>query len=163
MQKFLWLLSVFVVLSTPVRAEENFGTLPAAAAEMQPVLPSCSDENLKEQVKEKVMDYFEKNPRLSIVERRRQQLLLRNLKNFSEIPVAEFDKKENFTVADKILMTKVNDGLEDKDLRLCRSDVRGRVQPVYLFLHPENYQIIVDILNFRPGQSANSDFFIIFE
>ena len=163
MQKFLWLLLVLAVLIFPARADENLGSLPKAAAEMQKPLPLCSDEKLKEQVEAKITSYFENTPRLSLIERRHRQLLLRNLRSFSEIPPAEFDKKENFAVTDKMLMAKINDGLNDEDLRLCRSTSGGRVPPVYLLIRPENYQVIVDILNFLPGSPANSDFFIIYE
>lgn len=162
MLKPLWLLLVFCAISFPSLAEEDFGAVPAAAGE-QKELPLCSDGRLTEQVSAKILKHFEDNPQLSMVERRHRQLLLRNLQSFAEIPAAEFNRAESRPVADKLLMIKVNNGLDDADIRLCRSASGGRLAPVYLLLYPENHQTIIEILNFLPVSAAKTDFFIIYE
>ena len=162
MLKPLWLLLVFCVVSFPSLAEEGFDAVPAVAGE-QKELPLCSDGQLTEQVIAKILKHFEDNPQLSMIERRHRQLLLRNLQSFAEIPVAKFNRAENRQVADKLLMINVNNGLDDANIRLCRSAADGRLTPVYLLLYPENHQTIVDILNFLPISVANADFFIIYE
>lgn len=162
MLKPLWLLLVLCAISFPSFAEEDFGAVPAAAGE-QKELPLCSDGRLTEQVIAKILKQFEDNPQPSMVERRHRQLLLRNLKSFAEIPAAGFNRAESRSVADKLLMVKVNNGLNDGEVRLCRSASGSRLTPVYLLLYPENHQTIVDILNFLPGAAANSEFFIIYE
>lgn len=162
MSKWVLLLCGLCCLSFKALAEEDFADSPAAVPVLLS-LPECNDAKLKDLVREKIVSHFASTNRRSLVDQRRQKLLLRNLEQFKEISVASFPRKENYWVADNILMTKINDGLKDEDLRLCRSSFSGRIAPIYLLLHPENYQRVVDIINFVPQSGKGKDFFIIYE
>lgn len=121
--------------------------------------PECNNVRLLDKVLQKISDYYKSNPVNSMIEKRKQVLMLKKLNNFQEINIASFPKKENFTVSDKLIAYKINKGLEDGDMRLCRSDSNI---PIYLLIFPQNNAYNVEIINF-PGQPIPERFTIVYD
>lgn len=143
--------------------------LPAEAAEEfiidKPkaiVLPGCDNEQMIEKVIAKVDAYNQEHPASSIMNKRNQALMLKNLRHFAEVDVADFTSKQNYNVANQILMTKINRRLDDKDLRLCKNTGKGKASEIYLLIYPWWDNVYVSIINFIPPTGENSDFFIVF-
>lgn len=123
-------------------------------------LPSCNDPAMLKAVAEKVKEYQDENPASSIISRRKQALIVKNLKEFEEIPAAEFDNASNYEVARELVMTKINYRIAEDNLRLCRG---GAVSGIYLLMYPEGNGTRVQILNFVPAPDSGNEFSIYFE
>lgn len=121
--------------------------------------PECSNVRLLEKVLEKIADYYKGNPVNSAIEKRKQILMLKNLKDFKELNITTFPKKENYTVSDKLIAYKINKGLENDDMRLCRSEAD---LPIYLLIYPQNNAYTVEIINF-PGQPISERFTVVYD
>lgn len=118
-------------------------------------LPDCGDSRLTNNVLQRIAQYYASHPNNTIIEKRRQILLQKNLRNFKDIDIDTFSAKENIKIADKLISYKINKGLNSSDIRLCKSTSS---QPLYLIIYPQNNIYTVEIVNF-PGQ-PNSEKFI---
>lgn len=125
-------------------------------------MPECSDPALSKIVLDKIRSFYVSHPPQTLIEKREQKLLLRNLQHFEEVPVADFSGPKSREIANKIIMVKVNNTLEDKDLRLCKTKKSPGVQEVFLLLHYENFYYLGDILNFSPRILSGQEFFVIY-
>lgn len=122
-------------------------------------LPQCDNTEMLEQVSTQIREYQEGNPSDSIVGRREQALIVKNLKNFKEISIADFDYKGNYVVGKELVMTKVNYHLENDDMRLCQNTGSD----IYLLMYPEGKGARVQIINFVPSVGSGNDFSIYYE
>ena len=164
MQK--WLLALCLCFSFSVVAEEVDLLAPAPETEkviIEPQsldLPTCNNEKLIKKVHDFIVDYNAEHPAKSLIAQRRQTLQLRFLSKFSEEQVSGFTAQNNRIVADKLLMSKVNNSLDDSQIRLCKSDVGNtNFKPVYLMLYADKHnQIQVYILNFIENSNDEISF-----
>lgn len=147
-----------VTLELPSEAAEEFVIDKPKAI----ILPGCDNEQMIEKVIAKVDAYNQEHPATSIMKKRNQALMLKNLRHFAEIDAADFTSKQNYNVANQILMTKINRRLDDKDLRLCKNTGKGKASEIYLLIYPWWDNVYVSIINFIPPSGENSDFFIVF-
>lgn len=116
-------------------------------------LPSCQNPVLLERVLAEIKKYQEDNPPQNIKERRKQQLLLKNLNGFIPVDSRVFTSKDEPRTANRLITVKINRGLDDSELVLCKSSGRGEKYNIYLLVYPDgNEGYIVDILNFVPIQ-----------
>ena len=113
--------------------------------------PECSDPRLAQKIIEKIAAYQAEHPAVMLIDRRQDILLRRNLSRFGEVEVAGFTAKQDFNVANAIIMTKINRGLEDADLRLCRSLGHGKAANIYILIYPVGEGNVADIINFLPA------------
>ena len=81
-----------------------------SAAESKITLPPCNDPALIAGVRRNLTAYYEANLDSTLIENRRRRLLLQNLSFFEPLDVASFNDKENYQVADRIIMAKINRG-----------------------------------------------------
>lgn len=109
-------------------------------------LPSCQNPYLLEQVKKHIQDYQKEHPYKNIIEYRQQKLLLKNLSGFRQIASQDFDIDENIETANKLITLKINAGLEDSDIVLCRS-IGSEKNYIYILIYPEEGKSKVEILN----------------
>ncbi len=151
-------LILFLLLATPLQADE---TTLKDNAEHQ-ALPTCNDKKLHELLTAKISEYYQKHTAVSQLEKRMQKLLSRNMNNFNEVDIASFSPQDNIYVANKLMSIKINDGLENKEIRLCRTDSIPNLPIVYLLIYPDNYYYMIDIINFA-GTSSNREFFVIYD
>lgn len=169
----LKLLSVFCLLvSTSVWAQENEEDLLAPVVqeetlveenEPQVELPECTDKALIEKTQEVLISYNDSHPIGSLYEKRKRALQMRLMKSFEEVSSEGFTSKQNRLVADKLLMTKINKGLEDSQIRLCRSQKTDeRFKTVYLMMYigttnlPEIY-----VLNYSDNKDEEIRFNLV--
>ena len=104
-----------------------------SAAESKITLPPCNDPALIAGVRRNLTAYYEANLDSTLIENRRRRLLLQNLSFFEPLDVASFNDKENYQVADRIIMAKIN---------------RGAVPENYLLAYPFDGNLAVEIINF---------------
>ena len=124
--------------------EEVTATEPAQVL----ALPSCQDERLLAQVKELLEEYDAEHPVSSIYDRRQRIMKMRFATSYEEEQVSGFTSKNNRVVADKLLMTKINNGLNDNEIRLCKSNKKSeQFSPIYLMIYPHANEWVVEVLN----------------
>lgn len=122
-------------------------------------IPECDNPRLHDLVIAKINAYFNDEKSWSIIERRRQVLMLRNLQSYITLDPENFSLKENSKVADKLITYKINKGLTEDKIRLCRS---GAERQIYLFIYPEDAHYRVEIINF-PGQINSEKFSVVYD
>ena len=66
--------------------------------------PKCSDPRLTQKIVEKIEAYQSEHPAAMLIDRRRDILLRRNLSRFGEVKVEGFTAKQDFNVANAIIM-----------------------------------------------------------
>lgn len=150
------LLALLLLSTSDVLAEDEVAEIPAeqifaATEETAPaVLPSCQDEKVIMQAKELLESYNREHPVNSLYEKRQRALQLKNISAYKEEAVAGYTSKKNEIVANKLLMTKINQGLTDDEIRLCRSvNQNARFHSIYLMMYANNdNQVELYILNF---------------
>ncbi len=122
-------------------------------------MPGCNDAKLVSEVKEVVSQYLSKVPEVSIFENRKRNLVMKNINTYKEIAVSEFNKSDNYQVADELIMTKINQNMTDNNFRIC---VGTGKKPVYLLIYPEDFSYRVKIINFIPPKANGNDFSILY-
>lgn len=179
--KFFLSLSLVLALSTNVKANEQEPqtqeeTSVAVVEEILPEQnkpasldikasprPECSDKRLSEKVIEALVAYQKEHPSTMQIDRRRDILLRRNLTNFEEVAVEGFTSKQDFNVANAIIMTKINKGLEDKDLRLCKGKGLAGAARVYVLLYPVGEGNVGEIINLKSAGEDIQNLSFIFD
>ncbi len=153
-----------LLFSSAARAEDEIGVVIFAPKPEEKAvgaeLPSCGDSRMLNEVAALVREYQQAHPAASIVSRRKQALLLKNLKWFEEVPVADFDNASNYEVARELIMTKINYKIDESEMRLCRGN---RGTDIYLLMYPEGTGTRVQILNFVPAPESGNEFSVYYE
>ncbi len=128
----------------------------AAAAYLQEKpweLPSCHNPVLLQKVRETIKAYGLKNPPQNIIDRRKQTLLLKNLDGFVLVDNENFTSKDDFRTAGRLVTVKINNGLTDNDVKVCKSSSSGAGSNIYLLIYPyDEKAYTVEIINFVPPQ-----------
>jgi len=162
---FLFLLLSTTSLHADEITEEEIDLLapePEIVEDIQasPTLPSCQDENVQQHVTQLLEEYNKEHPVHSIYEKRQRTLQIRLANHFEEQPVTGFTSRQNRSVADKLLITKINNGLNDSEIRLCKSNAKGtEFKPVYLMIYNHHQKTELHILNFldNPAEELKTD------
>ncbi|MBQ8465881.1 MAG: hypothetical protein IJ529_05465 [Alphaproteobacteria bacterium] len=147
------MIKLFLILCllgmSEVKAQEAEAVITEAAVQ-RVQLPSCQDERLISQVKELLEQYHQEHPVSSLYEKRQRALQLRYITEYEEEKVAGYTAKKNEVVANKLLMTKINQGLADEEIRLCKSiNQNAHFKPVYLMMYGDaEGQTQLFVLNF---------------
>lgn len=118
------------------------------------VLPSCQNEVILPQVNLLLENYNKEHPVDSLYEKRQRALQLKYAKEYKEETVAGYTSKKDENIANKLLMTKINQGLDDEQIRLCKSvQQNDRFPPIYLMMYFNNENHLeVHVLNFLKDQ-----------
>ncbi|MBR1605834.1 MAG: hypothetical protein IJ660_07000 [Alphaproteobacteria bacterium] len=160
-----WVFLSLCLLAMPVWAETSVDDeeidLLAPEPEIEKIvpikfeLPTCQDERVLQQVQMLLKQYNQEHPVNSIYEKRQRALQMRYTAEYDEEKVTNFTAKQNREVADKLLMTKINNGLDDNEIRLCKSKTAGTdFQPIYIMMY-NNHQNETELhlLNFLKNTS----------
>ena len=114
--------------------------------------PECSDPRLTQKIVEKIEAYQSEHPATMLIDRRRDILLRRNLSRFGEVKVEGFTAKQDFNVANAIIMTKINRGLG-----------QGKAADVYVLVYPVGEGNVADIINFLPEGTGDGILSFIYD
>jgi len=132
---------------------------PATITPQRAFLPDCNEPQMLEMVTDKIKEHQSSRATGSIIERRAQALMVKNLNNFTELSVEDFDNASNYTVANELVMTKINLRIRAEHMRLCKGSGRSNI---YLLIYPEGEGFRVQILNFVPPTEKGNNFSILY-
>ena len=164
MLKFSAALLMAIFSFGSAEAEENLLSAEVKPVEIvRPSLPECNDEKLQRLLDEKVSEYYRKTPPESLLEKRMQQLILRNFHSFEPVDTNSFGPEDDLRVANKLISVKINNGLNDDEVRLCRTQSDSKLPIVYLLIYPENFAYMVEVINFINYSPSHKDFFVIYD
>jgi len=154
----LWATSVFAEEETEeniriIHQEEDYDIDPDVE------LPDCNNPKLVEEVRSAISEHLAEHNSGSIVEQRKRKLILKSIDQYSEVEIAKFDNKQNYDVADELIMTKINRRIKEKNMRLCVSEGKKKL---YLLIYPEDFRYQVQVIGFIPRQKEGNAFSIFY-
>lgn len=160
----VWLVFLAVLaLIRPAAAEEHnpqdvHMTIVASTGsrEADAGLPTCDNEEIVTLVRQKIAQYQQEHRPNNIVGLRKQAMIFKTLDKFENVDVEQFDNASNYKVADALIMAKINRGLQNGDIRLCRGGFDGSV---YLMMYRDADAYRVEIVNF----AAEKDFAVYWQ
>ncbi len=121
-------------------------------------LPDCNDEKLLAQTREYVAGYYQKNDNLGVMFRRRRHFVLNALHDFSQEKIADYKTQNARPVSDMIAELKVNQGIIEENMRLCKKQIPVKgMKDIYLLLYPEGEGYKVYVLNLNPKRDKTYD------
>lgn len=138
----------FIILSSGVNAQdEQFEHTDQNLGEAKIIeMPACNDKNFEAQIIEAVKNYFQNQPALSTVSKRKQILKLQSLKNFEAVSTENFSPETDFNTANALIMIKINERVEEKDILLCKQK-ETKKNAVYVIAYPYMDNIKAHIIN----------------
>lgn len=109
-------------------------------------MPDCNDPQLLEQIKDVLIPYISQEDK-SIRNRRHTRLVMKNIKNFTEINSAEIDIKKDVMAADRLVEVKINFKKRNEDIKICKSDNKVLNIELYLMMYYIDKNLIVELVN----------------
>ena len=80
--------------------------------------------------------------------KRNQFLMLKRIADFEEVSPETIDSKKDFSLANEVIKTKINLGVDTTDMRLCKCTKTISDKDLYVFMYERNNAIYGKILNF---------------
>jgi hypothetical protein len=102
---------------------------------VQNMRPTCDTPQLREKILATVEDYLQTQASATIVHKRHNALLLRDLQAFEEIPAAGFSPDTDVTTANALITLRINRKIRSEEILLCRQS-NAQKRPVYVVLYP---------------------------
>lgn len=147
MKKIVFLL-FFIILSSKVNAQdEQFEHAGQNLGEAKIIeMPACNNKDFEAKIIEAAETYFENTPVSSISAKRKKFLTLKSLNGFEQASAQNFSPETDFNTASALIMVKINEHVEEKDILLCRQK-EGHNPPIYVIAYPYMDNIKAYIIN----------------
>ena len=155
MKKIFFLL-FFICLALRVNAQDEFFEQPQDVFGQADTIkmPACNDQDFKAKILQTAEKYFENQPVSSTLEKRKKVLRLKNLKDFETVSVKDFSPETDFNTANALIMIKINENVEEKDILLCRQKEEDK-NIVYIIAYPYLDNVKAHLINLA---EKNSDY-----
>ena len=115
-------------------------------------MPTCDNQDFEAKIHDAAEKYFENEPAYSTISKRKKLLRLKNLKNFEKISAEGFSPNTDFNTANALIMIKINEHVDTKDILLCR-EKQKRKNTVYVIAYPYLDNVKVHIINLSEKDS----------
>ena len=115
--------------------------------ESNDIFPDCNDKRLIKQLKELISPYI-KAKNGSILERRRVDLVIKNIKNFVPIKADDVKAEIDMPLADFLIELKINRHIDINDIKLCKLSNNIVGGTFYTVMFQKDSEINVDVINF---------------
>jgi len=110
-------------------------------------IPSCADakleQNIKDELKKYVVDGDINIPR----QLRKAKLLAKYSQNFEPVDLETFTPSDQYHTADLLMDLKINKGLDDKDIALCKNPYKINRENVFIVIYRDEGKVMVEIPN----------------
>ncbi len=164
--KIFWFLSLFLLSAVSAGAEEKPAaenvleqvSTPAEPETVAPVVytvekeilpvPACNDKTLMAKTQEYITAFFDKSDNKGVLFRRRRQLLLNNMENFTTENIANYKTAATSPVSDEIMDLQINHNVPEENMRLCKKQAANKLYgDIYLLVYPSEKGYKVHVLN----------------
>lgn len=108
--------------------------------------PDCSDESLIKKIREAARP-FVASKSTTIVNRRRNILITKNIDKFSDLNTEDAYNLDNRVLKARLVELKINNSLDNKNFKICQSDNPILKNKLYLLMYDDNKDVIVELLN----------------
>ena len=120
------------------------GLLPAITVVAEK--PDCNDKNLIEKAQKAVAPFI-KLKSDTILNRRKNILITKNVDNFVDFELSTVNLAENKIVAARFVELKINKGLKDDNFKVCRTNNRILGEELFIFMYDDGGNVKAEILN----------------
>ncbi len=109
-------------------------------------LPECNNPDLLNAVKQHIAPVVgQNNP--NIIEKRKFDLLLKNITDFREINIDELSPQKYRPAAAKVIELKINDRITESEIKACRSQSPEIKDTIYVIVYNLQGQIWVSVIS----------------
>jgi len=127
-------------------------------------LPLCDDEKLIKETSDYIKKYFDSIPNEGTIYRRRRYFILNNLDKFKEVNIEDYKTAETSPVSDIIADVKVNKGLVDENIRLCKNQSSDKYAgQIYALIYPAEDGYEVHLINLSIKQTVGKETSFIYK
>ena len=108
--------------------------------------PDCSDEDLIERVREAAKPYVESSA-TTIVNKRRNILITKNIDNFSDLSIDDAYGLENRILKARMVELKINNKIDNTNIKICQSNNPILRDKLYILMYDNKNNVKVELLN----------------
>lgn len=109
--------------------------------------PSCDDATLAKMAQAAIRPYVAEAQQ-TIYKKRRSALILKNIDSFVELEAESILPEDHPKAAGRIVELKINNRLDDENIKVCQSKNPELEAKLYLVLYDDNDDVRVDVVNF---------------
>ena len=109
--------------------------------------PECNNHKLSVLAQNTIKPLLD-NEQKSIYEKRKFKLILKNVDNFVSLDINDISPTQNYKVAGRIVELKINNFLDDENIKVCKTQSPELDATLYLVMYDEGEKVRVDIVNF---------------
>lgn len=111
-------------------------------------MPDCNDPRLLQQLRDNLTPYVD-NGDTTIINRRKVDLVLKNINKMTPIDYADIDTSKTNAVADRVIELKINMKKHIEDIKICKSDSSiMKLSEFYVLMYYTNDDLTVEVINF---------------
>lgn len=120
-------------------------------------LPACDNAELVELAKDYITSYFRSSKNEGTLYRRYKHFILANIDQFAEDNIANYKTAKARPVSDIIADIKVNQGLNDANIRICKNQSKNHIAGrMYMIIYPQEINVFqVRLINLTPYKNEN--------
>ncbi|MDD4557296.1 MAG: hypothetical protein PHE89_08265 [Alphaproteobacteria bacterium] len=125
-------------------------------------MPSCNNVSLRENLFRSLQSYLATKPQTTLLERRKQTLILKNITTFEEVSPEKVNPKTDVELANEIILTKINMGIPTTEMKVCRCTNNIAGKNLYIFMYKKEDNIFGKVINFtdEPVEDGELSFFV---
>lgn len=148
MKKIFLLLIFFISLSSKAYAKDEVFEHPNEALGEATIIkmPSCTDKAFTAKIVKTAQAYLDKVPSTNTLAKRQKFLKLKNLRHFENVPVPGFGPQQDMETANALMMIKINEHIDEKDIVLCRQSGVEK-NAVYVIAYPYLNNVKAHLIN----------------
>lgn len=127
-------------------------------------LPECNSPKLLTSAKEHIATFLQKASTNSTLFRRRRHFILKSLDAFTTENVADYKTSAQSPVSDIIADLKMNGGVLEENMRLCKNENINRSErPLFLLIWPEEGKYKVRVINLSDKRYVDLETSFVYE